>query len=575
MLLNAFHPMLGLKLALCSLVATAAAGGLRPVDTQSINLQRLQALSQQGATQFGVPAHAQTPFDASGDTVVPDYDLDPSSALPSFEAYWFEQPLDHFAREDTQTWRQRYWINTRHYKPNSSAPVIVLDGGETSGANRLPFLDTGIVEILAKATGGVGVVLEHRYYGRSIPVDNLSTDALRFLDNAQSAADSARFMSHVKFEGIEEDLTAPHAPWIYYGGSYAGARAAHMKVLYPELVFGAIASSGVTHAALTIWEYMDIIRVAMDPTCSSNLQSAIASIDNILTHPGPTGRILRRALKSLFGLGELEHDEDFASILSQPLGSWQAKNWDPEVGSTVFDEFCAALNKPFWPLPSEHEMLPYDDNKRSIEVTGALTVDYTIVNYANYIKKHVVSRCPKDMTVEECFGTSDDTKYQDTSLDQNWRKWLFQVCTEWGYFFTAPPDPDYPRIVSKLHTLEYQSKICRQAFPPGKHFIVPPLPNITAVNDLGSFDIAADKLAIIDGEVDPWRPATPHSRYAAEREDTIERPFKLIPGGVHHYDEFGLRNIEEEPAEILKIHREMIRFVTAWLNDWEPQRTTA
>ena len=27
-------------------------------------------------------------------------------------------------------------------------------------------------------------------------------------------------------------------------GSYAGARAAHMKVLYPDLVYGAVASSG-------------------------------------------------------------------------------------------------------------------------------------------------------------------------------------------------------------------------------------------------------------------------------------------------------------------------------------------
>ena len=43
--------------------------------------------------------------------------------------------------------------------------MIVLDGGETSGKNRIPFLDTGIVEILANATGGLGVVLEHRYYG--------------------------------------------------------------------------------------------------------------------------------------------------------------------------------------------------------------------------------------------------------------------------------------------------------------------------------------------------------------------------------------------------------------------------
>lgn len=31
--------------------------------------------------------------------------------------------------------------------------------------DRIPFLDTGIVEILAKATGGIGIVLEHRYYG--------------------------------------------------------------------------------------------------------------------------------------------------------------------------------------------------------------------------------------------------------------------------------------------------------------------------------------------------------------------------------------------------------------------------
>ena len=38
-----------------------------------------------------------------------------------------------------------------------------------------------------------------------------------FLNNAQSAADSAHFMANVKFEGIDEDLTAPNHPWIYYG----------------------------------------------------------------------------------------------------------------------------------------------------------------------------------------------------------------------------------------------------------------------------------------------------------------------------------------------------------------------
>ncbi len=39
-------------------------------------------------------------------------------------------------------------------------------------------------------------------------------------------------------------LHPSNTPWIYYGGSYAGARAAHMRTHYPHLVFGAIASSG-------------------------------------------------------------------------------------------------------------------------------------------------------------------------------------------------------------------------------------------------------------------------------------------------------------------------------------------
>jgi hypothetical protein len=39
-------------------------------------------------------------------------------------------------------------------------------------------------------------------------------------------------------------LHPSNTPWFYYGGSYAGARAAHMRTQYPHLVWGAIASSG-------------------------------------------------------------------------------------------------------------------------------------------------------------------------------------------------------------------------------------------------------------------------------------------------------------------------------------------
>ena len=56
-------------------------------------------------------------------------------------------------------------------------------------------------------------------------------------------------------------------------------------------------------------------------------------------------------------------------------------------------------------------------------------------------------------------------------------------------------------------TLEYSSRICRQAYPPGKHFTVPSEPDVNEINDRGDYAIEMDRLAFIDGDRDPWRPA--------------------------------------------------------------------
>ena len=39
-----------------------------------------------------------------------------------------------------------------------------------------------------------------------------------------------------------------------------------------------------------------------------------------------------------------------------------------------------------------------------------------------------------------------------------------------------------------------------QSYPPGKHFAIPAWPNVEDVNRLGGYNIAYDRLAIIDGE---------------------------------------------------------------------------
>jgi Serine carboxypeptidase S28 len=152
-------------------------------------------------------------------------DTDPALLYP---AHNFSVPVDHFpndpkyAPHSTDTFQLRYWYDATYYKPGG--PVIVLESGETSGVGRLPYLQKGILHQLIEATNGIGVVLEHRYYGTSFPMPDLSTENLRFLDTQQALADAAYFGKNIVFEGLEgEKLTADDTAWIAYGGSYAGA----------------------------------------------------------------------------------------------------------------------------------------------------------------------------------------------------------------------------------------------------------------------------------------------------------------------------------------------------------------
>jgi hypothetical protein len=97
-------------LLLLSITLTLHAGALAPADAQRVNSWlRANARVEKSA---GIRQHV---FER-----------------PKFPVYYFEQPLDHFSNETTtETFGQRYWVNSRHY--SSSGPVIILDAGETSG----------------------------------------------------------------------------------------------------------------------------------------------------------------------------------------------------------------------------------------------------------------------------------------------------------------------------------------------------------------------------------------------------------------------------------------------------------
>ena len=58
-----------------------------------------------------------------------------------------------------------------------------------------------------------------------------------------------------------------------------------MKVRYPDVVYGAIASSGVAHATLRDWRYFDLIRQSAPAACMAQVERAVAEVDALLAEP--------------------------------------------------------------------------------------------------------------------------------------------------------------------------------------------------------------------------------------------------------------------------------------------------
>ena len=65
--------------------------------------------------------------------------------------------------------------------------------------------------------------------------------------------------------------------------------------------------------------------------------------------------------------------------------------------------------------------------------------------------QNVVQQCPEEVGVEACFGSHDDSVYLADDLKQTWRLWMFQVCTQWGYFM--PAHTDQPTLLSKRYVI--------------------------------------------------------------------------------------------------------------------------
>lgn len=220
----------------------------------------------------------------------------------------------------------------------------------TGGADGSGSVHQGGFEYhIANETGALVVWLEHRYYGLSYPVPDLSTDNLRFLSMAEALEDTANFIRNFKLpKANRQNVTNPASvkyhktPWFLYSWSYPGALVAWMRGKYPDLVWGSIASSAtIAHTTERDGQlYVTAASKWADPACIKPLEEAWTAIDAILDRNDTQATA---ELKALFGLQDVPTWR-FAALGADIATAWQSRSWNSPV-DTWDDTICRRMQK--------------------------------------------------------------------------------------------------------------------------------------------------------------------------------------------------------------------------------------
>ncbi|KAJ4296933.1 hypothetical protein N0V90_006981 [Kalmusia sp. IMI 367209] len=466
----------------------------------------------------------------------------------SYPAYNLTIPIDHFQNSSRYephsdgTFNNRYWFDASHYKPGG--PVILFVAGEAPGNYRFPLLDKGIIYQLASAHNGIGVILEHRYYGTSFPFEDIAIDDARFLTTEQSLADAAYFARNVVFPGLEdENLTSSSAPWIVYGVSYSGGQSAFLRKLYPDVFWGGISSSGVTEAIIDYWRYFEPVRKFGPADCIWTQQFITDVVDRVFIES--KNETLQGQFKLFFNYATTAADQIFVNNLYEGLYSWQSRNWDRTIGSGTFSNWCQIITS--HNLEYGSSMAANASAAAILEATGYGgndTLTLRLLNYAGYLNRFSLADAD---ALDESVSTSRSVSLAEAVPAEQFDSWGYQTCTEWGYWVTGSGfdlSLGMP-LLSRILDLEFENSYCESEFG-----LVSP-PNITEINKYGGFDISYPRLAIINGLADVWREATPAADGAHPRESTVSEPWIVIDnppedvwdglrGAGHHWEANGV-----------------------------------
>ncbi|RYP67011.1 hypothetical protein DL769_005871 [Monosporascus sp. CRB-8-3] len=455
----------------------------------------------------------------------------------------FEQLLDH-SDPSRGTFPQRYWWDAEFFE--EGGPIFLYNPGEQNAEDMLGYLgNTTLPGYYAQQLKGAVIIIEHRYWGESVPYDKLTTETLQDLNLPNAIRDMTYFAKNVDCEFCEGGTcNSDENPWVLIGGSYSGALAAWTSEIDPGTFAAYHASSAVVQAIHDFWQYFTPIEAALPRSCSSDLRAVIQYIDSVLAK-GDEEEITQ--LKTRFGLESL-NDADFADVLADPLTEFQSDK-------SITMAFCDHIEASNTEVKSQ--------NGDGVGLNTALEA------YASYVKEN--AGCGPD-------GSSCDT-YNSLILWDDWtvdwdRAWEWMLCNEpFGWYQVGPDVSDGTNIVSSAMQETQYSRRCPLMFPETNGFVVGSVRgwNETHLNQwTGGWDSEFEKVIFVDGQYDPWRSASVSSDYRPEGGvyNTTEAPAFIVENGIH-CPEF---DIDESDPYTWPVVQSSVEIMAGWIKEWSPRK---
>ncbi|KAI9927094.1 hypothetical protein MW887_003477 [Aspergillus wentii] len=445
--------------------------------------------------------------------------------------------------------------------------VVLFTPGEESADGYEGYLTNNtLTGVYAQEIQGAVILIElDRYWGGSSPYENLTAETLQYLTLEQSILDLTYFAKTVKLEfDFNGSSNAQKAPWVLVGGSYSGALTAWTEAISPGTFWAYHATSAPVEAIYDFWQYFYPIQQGMAQNCSKDVSLVAEYID----HVGKTGSAKEQQdIKELFGLGALEHYNDFAAVL--PIGPylWQENTFSS--GYSDFFQFC--------------------DSVENVEAGAAVVpgpegvgLEKALKGYAKWFNTTMLpGYCAdygywKDEWSVACFDTHNASSplFTDTSVENQMdRQWQWFLCNEPFFWWQDGAPENVSTIVPRTVDAAYWQRQCSLFFPETNGYKYGSAKNKTAstVNDwTDGWFLTKNTTRLIwtNGQYDPWRDSGVSSAFrpGGPLVSTPNEPVQIIPGGFHCSDLY----IKDATANagVKKVVDTEVAQIKAWVDEY-------